>query len=461
MTARKKWVFLYFFLTISLVLVDIITTPKAQDLENTGKIHGQVTLIGDPLPNQTVSLNKLQNNTLILIANAITDNNGNYTFVNLTLEENCLVSLVFQGVLYSKEVIFQNQTSVQVDFTVYDTTINDADMKIQWIDIVIIFEEGHLRIFEETIYVNAGFQVFNNSRLRAWIPSGTYDLKTSVMDCCVQQFEDHVRFDPMDPIKPNGTYSRWIDYNIEISSSEQQFEKKLTYDAELIHLIIENRSGITAEITAGLENNPWSIEDNDVEYMVFNGTGLKANSTIVVRFSGLPVPQNYGPIFLWVIIPLILGISFLTYPIVRKRTTEKKTSPHDLEAQKLMAFEAITKLDSEYAAGKISKKKYEKLKSKHKTTAMAIIQQIEENKVTPLAPSVARAPMLTELYAEEQALISTLHKLDLDYKKGLVSVESYRKMKFKFENRRTEVVKKIKKLEKSEKKGKNMSEVNS
>lgn len=455
----RKLTSLYFFLTISLLLVNFTTMANAQDSEDTGKIHGQITLINQPLANHNVSLSKLQNNTSTQIANATTNNSGNYTFENLDVEENYQVSLVFQGVPYSKDVNFENQTSVQIDFTVYNTTKSDANMKIAWIDIVIKLEEGHLRIFENAIYANTGLQVFNNSRLKAWLPSGINGFKTSVMDCCVQRSGDNVIFDPMDPIKPNSTYSMWMEYNISISSSEQQFEKKLAYDAELVHLIIENKSGVTVEITAGLENKPWSIEDNNVEYMVFNGMNLQANSTITVAFTGLPMPQFEVPIFLWVIIPLIFGVVFLTYPVIRKKPTERKTS-QDLEAKKLMQLGAIAELDSEYAAGEISKEKCEKLKSKHKKKAIEIIQQLEESEVTQSAPYVAPPPILMELYAEEQALISTLHTLELDLKKDLVSAGSYRKMKAKFENRRAEVVKKIKKLEKTEKMEDSNSEVN-
>jgi 5-hydroxyisourate hydrolase-like protein (transthyretin family) len=451
-TARKNLASIYLFFTISLILVNVTPLASAQNSENTGKIHGQVTLINKPLANQTVLLSKMQNNTLLLIANVTTDKNGNYTFENLALEETYLVSLIFQGVPYNKEVNFENQTSVQIDFTVYETTTSDADMKIRMIHLIIKLEEKHLRILEDAVYINAGLKVFNNSRLKAWLPSDIYGFKTSVMDCCVQQFEDNVLFDPMDPIKPNDKYSMWMEYNIEISSSEQQFEKKLAYDTEQFYLIIENKSGVTAEITSGLVNKSRIIEEGNVEYTVFNGTDLKANSTIVVRFTGLLAPKNYGLLFLWLIIPLILGIGFFTYPIVRKSTSEKKTLLHDLEAKKLMLFEAIAKLDSEYAAGKISKEKYEKLKSKHKKKVIEIIQQMEKGKGTQLTPPVSPSPILTELYAEEQALISTLHKLDLDYKKELVSAESYRKMKSKFEHRRAEVVKKIKKLEKTENK---------
>ncbi len=449
MAARKKSASIYFFLTISLVLVNITTIANAQDSENTGKIHGQVTLINDPLPNQTVSLSKLQDNTLIGIANATTDNNGNYAFENLTVEENYQVSFVFQGVLYSMEVNFKNQTSIQIDFAVYETTTSDADIKIRWIDILIKLEEGHLRIFENIFYINAGLHVFNNSLLKAWLPSGAYGFKTSVMDCCIQRIGGEVLFDPMMPIKPNGTHSMWMDYNL-ITSSQRQFEKKLAYDTEQFYLIVENKHEVTAEITAGLVNKSRITEVDNVEYTVFNGVNLKANSTVILKFTGLATPQNYAPIFLWVIIPLILGMSFLTYPIIRKRAYEKKTSSIDLEAKKLMLFEAIAKLDSEYATGKISKEKYEKLKSKHKKKIIAMIQQIEKSKATQLTSTDLHSQILTELHAEEQALISTLHRLDLDFKKGLVSAESYRKMKSKFEHRRAEVVKKIKKLEKED-----------
>jgi len=452
LVVRKNSTYVYFFLAISLILASVGAIARAQDAENTGKIQGKVTLLNETLANQTVSLKRLQNNTLIWISNATTDSKGNYTFAGLDVREKYQVSLVFQGVPYSKDVSFGNQTSIQIDFIVYATTTSDANMKIEWIDIVIVLEEGHLRIFENAIYGNTGLQVFNNSRLKAWLPPNRNSFKTSVMDCCIQQYEDNVLFDPMDPIKPNGNYSMWMDYNIPISSSDQQFEKKLAYNTEQFYLIVENKSGFRAEIIAGLANKPTIIEVDNVKYTLFTGIGLKADSTIIVKFTGLPAPQNYGPVFLWVLIPLIFGISFLTYPIVRKRSSEKKTPQNDLEAQKLTLFEAIAQLDSDYDAGKISKGKYEKLKSKHKNKAIEIMQQIEKSKVTQLTPPVSPASILTELQLEEQALISTLHKLDLDYDKGLVSVESYRKMKSKFEHRRAEVVKEIKKLEKTEKK---------
>ncbi len=407
----------------------------------------------EPRDNQTVSLGKIQNTIIVPTANATTDISGNYTFENLTLGATYRVSLLYQGVPYSSDLSLTSQTSVQVDFTVYETTTEDIDIKIRMINLVIVLEEGRLRIFEDAVYVNRGLRVFNNSRLEAWLPSGLASFKTSVMDCCVQRLQDNVLFDPMDPIKPNGTYYMWMEYNITISSSVKLFEKKLAYDTEQFFLIIEDNPGVTADITAGLSNKSRTVEFDNGEYTVFNSTNLNADSTVSVRFTGLPTPKDFQLTFLWLIIPLVLGIGFLTYPIVRKRSSEEKTYPQDLKAQKTRLFEELAKLDSGYAAGEISKKKYEKLKAERKMKVITIIQQTEQGKVSQLTPPVAPSPLLMELHAEEQALISTLHKLDVDHKKGLVSAESHRKMKIKFERRRAEVVKKIKKLEKTERTG--------
>ncbi len=456
MTFRERLMFFCFFLTFSFILVSVSTAASAQELDHIGEIQGQVNLVDDPLPDQSVSLHKLQNSTWILVANATTDENGNYTFENLNLEERYEVSLNFQGVPYSKTVNFNGETSVQIGFTVYNTTTSDANMKIQMANLVVIFEEDGLRIFEDCIYRNAGLRVFNNSQLRAWLPSETSNFKTSIMDCCVQRTGNKVLLDPMDPIKPNGTYYMWLEYNLTISSSQQQLEKELAYDTEQFYLIIENEPGVTMEITAGLENKSRTVRVDNVEYTVFNGTNLKGNSTIKVMFTGLPIPPNYGPVLLWVLIPLILGIGVFTYPIIRK-----KASQPDLESKKSMAYEALAKLDSEYAAGKIPEDKYERLRSKYKKKAITMIQQIEKTKPIQSHPSKARPPVLAELHAEEQALISTLHELELNYKKRLVSEESYRKMRLRFESRRTEVIKKIRELETTANKNENGSEVDS
>lgn len=60
--------------------------------------------------------------------------------------------------------------------------------------VLIQTSENLLSVHEYLTYENDGIKVFNNSRLIVWFPQEIRDFSSSIMDCCIQIFEDGAVF---------------------------------------------------------------------------------------------------------------------------------------------------------------------------------------------------------------------------------------------------------------------------
>lgn len=381
----------------------------------------------------------------VILVNKTTDENGVAGFDHLDLNETYRVSFTFQGVPYYEDVSFRESSSIKVNFTVYETTMSDEDIKISLHYLFVKLEEDHLSIIENIIYRNDGVKVFNNSWLKASLPKGRFDFATSIMDCCLKELEDGILFDPMDPIKPGGKFQLWMEYKIDLSSSESLFKRRIDYDTDSFYFFFDDTAGADVRSTAGLISKG-TVKVGKTNYNLLVGSNLEAGTYIIVELSWAASSQESGWQIMIGTILLAIPVGYYVTSILTKKMEKK--SVKDLEEEKVALFKKLLKLDSEYDAGKISKEKYEKIKSKYKKRVIEVMRQIDKFKDAQMKPPVPSSQMLKDLYAEEHALTSTLEKLEADFKRGLVSEDGYRKIKARFEDRRTAVRKKIEELEK-------------
>jgi hypothetical protein len=120
-----------------------------------------------------------------------------------------------------------------------------------------------------------------------------------------------------------------------------------------------------------------------------------------------------------------------------------KASTEDLESKKRGIFKKIIQLESDYEAGDVSENRYENLRSKYRKRVMQLMQLIDESR---LHQSQSQQYLL-EQRIEERSLMSTLEKLEEDFKNGLISEEGYQKIKAMYEKRMIKVIEEIRKLE--------------
>ncbi len=261
------------------------------------------------------------------------------------------------------------------------------------------------------------------------------------MDCCIAVGADGAMFDPMDPIMPGQQYDMWLNYYLEVESSEFIFRKTVDYSTQALHFFVETNEDVQAPSTSQLENQG-IVSIDDKEHMFFLGSSLEAGFNINVNLSGFSSSSNFINQIVGIILVSMTTTFLVSYPIIRGRRIGK-TSVEDLEKKKLAIFSKTVQLDSDYASGDISQKKYKRLKSKYRKRAIRIMQRIDEKEILQSHSKQS----LSDQRLEEQVLNSTLQKLEEDLKKGLVSKEGYQKIKVLYETRRIEVLKKLRKLE--------------
>jgi hypothetical protein len=383
----------------------------------------------------------LENPPGTIIVNATTNSNGKYAFEHLGLNDTYWVTLVYEGVPYYKEFSFVNESSAQLNIVVYEATRSDEDIVITAHQVFIGTSENLLNVIEYLTYENVGINVFNNSLLSIWLPQEMHDFSSSIMDCCIQIYQDGALFDPMDPIIPGQQYTMWMNYYLDVVSSEYTFRKKTEYNTDAFHLFIENKEEIKEMSASGLEDQG-IITIADIEHTFFIGSDLEAGIYLAVNFVGLGSPIDFMSQIVGIILISMIPTFLVSYSIIRRKR-KGKTSVEDLEAKKRGVFKKIIQLESDYESGDISKNSYENLRTKHRKRVIQLMQLIDESR----SHQSQSQQHLSDKRIEERSLLSTLQKLEEDFKNGLISEEGYQKIKAMYEKRRIKVMEEIRKIE--------------
>jgi hypothetical protein len=408
------------------------------DFNLTGILNVNVIHVnGSQVSNLPIKLEKPSGTILV---NATTNSNGTYAFEHLGLNDTYWVTLVYDGAAYYKDFSFTNESSAQLNIEVYETTRSDEDIVITAYQVFIGSSENLLSVIEYLTYENVGINVFNNSLLSVWLPQEMHDFSSSIMDCCIQVYEDGALFDPMDPIMPGKQYSMWVTYYLDVVSSDYIFRKKIEYNTEAFHLFIENKEELEEILAPGLENQG-NVTIADIEHTFFMGSNLEAGINLAVNLVGLGPSLDFTNQIVGIILISMIPTFLISYSIIRRK--HKGTSVEKLEAKKRVILKKIIQLEAEYESGDISKNKYENLRSKHRKRVIELMQHIDETR----SQQPQKQQHLSEQRTEEQLLLSTLEKVEEDFNKGLISEEGYQKIKAIYEKRRIEAMEKLRKFD--------------
>jgi len=409
------------------------------DFNLTGTINVNVIHInGSQVSNLPI---KLENPPGTILVNATTDSNGKYAFEHLGLNDTYWIILVYEGVPYYKDFSFTNGSSAQLNIVVYETTRSDENIVVNAYQVLIQTSEDLLIVSEYITYENVGINVFNNSRLSVWLPRDMHDFSSSIMDCCIQVYEEGAIFDPMDPIMPGQKYSLSMSYYLDVVSSDYVFIKKIEYNTEAFHLFVEDIGDIQEIRAPGLENQG-TVTLDDIEHTFFMGSDLEAGIYLAVNLVGVGPSFDFMNQLVGIILVSMIPAFLVSYSIIRRKS-KGKTSVEDLEAKKRAIFNKIIQLESDYESGDISENSFENLRSKYRKRVIELMQLIDESK----SHQSQSQQHLSDQRIEEKSLLSTLEKVEEDFKKGLISEEGYQKIKAVYEKRRIKVLEEIRKSE--------------
>ncbi len=396
-----------------------------------------------------------------------TDSSGSGKFAGLNIGDPFMLSFNYEGVPYSELFDFVNSTTARVELQLLGTTTSDESINAYMHHLIIEMDGEYLSIWEGFTFRNLGDQIFNNSWLKIWLPPEAEEVISDVMDCCVQNTDEGIIVDPMDPIFPNGTFETNVEFKIKAKSSKQVLSTRMEYDTPSFLYLIKSMPGVTIENPVGVTLD--SERDlGGTDYIIYRGTALAAGDTVSVQFTGLVSWTDVlmrNPL-VWAGGLLIAPAALLLYFFVLRKDgsseepeqpqaaslrevsdtpesedeslTAGESSIEDLEAERNALRSVLEKIEEDYRKGEIPKDAYRTLKSKYREN----LKEIEAELQSPPVDDEHE-----DFMAEESAIGSVLEKIALDHDKGLLSERAYNRLRERYEERLAEVRAKLGKNE--------------
>ena len=395
-----------------------------------------------------------------VVGHAETDSSGSGKFEGLNIGDPFMISFDNEGVPYSETFDLVNSTTASVEMQLLEITTSDEDIEVDMHHIVVEMEGEYLSIWEGFTFGNVGDQIFNNSWLKIWLPPEAEEVDSDVMDCCVQNTDEGILIDPMDPIFPAAAWETRVEYKIKAKTSKQVLAARMEYDTHSFLYLIENVPGITLESPVGLTYD--SERDlGGTEYIIYRGIDLAAGETVSVQFKGLVSWTDVltrSP-WVWAGGLLVAPVALLVYFFVLKKdggskepeqrpvaplsevsstprsaeeesTSAGESSIEDLEAERNALRSVLDKIEEDHRKSEISDEEYRTLKSRYR-------DNLKEIEAEP--KSLPADDEREDLTAEESAIGSVLEKIASDHDKGLLSERAYRRLRERYEERLAEV----------------------
>jgi len=383
------------------------------------------------------------------VGHAETDSSGSGRFEGLNLGDPFMITLNYEGVPYSESFDLVNSTTASVEMQLLEITTSDEDIDAYMHHLIIEMDGEYLNIWEGFTFRNLGDQIFNNSWLKIWLPPEAEEVTSAVMDCCVQNTDEGILIDPMDPLFPNGTFETNVEYKIMAKSSKQVLSTRMEYYTPSFLYLIKSMPGVTIENPVGI------IFDSErdlggTDYLIYRGINLTAGETVSVQFTGLVSLTDVilrNPI-VWAGGLLLAPVALLVYFFVLKKDggskkpkkppvtplrkisaspesedeslTTGESSNEDLEAERNAVRSVLEKIEEDYRKGEIPKDAYRTLKSKYRDN----LEELESELGSSLQDEEQE-----DLTAEEVAIRSVLEKVASDHEKGLLSKRAYNRLK--------------------------------
>ena len=399
-----------------------------------------------------------------VVGHAETDSSGSGKFEGLNIGDPFMISFDNEGVPYSETFDLVNSSTASVEMQFLEITTSDEDIEVDMHHIIVEMEGEYLSIWEGFTFGNVGDQIFNNSWLKIWLPPEAEEVDSDVMDCCVQNTDEGILIDPMDPIFPAGVFETKVEYKVKAKTSKQILAARMEYDTHSFLYLIENVPGIILESPVGLTYD--SERDlGGTEYIIYRGIDLAAGETVSVQFKGLVSWTDVlmrSP-WVWAGGLLVAPVALLVYFFVLKKDGGSKepeqrpvaplsevsgtprsaeaespsvgeSSIEDLETERNALRSVLDKIEEDHRKSEISDEEYRTLKSRYSDNLKEIEAELK---------SLPADDDREDLTAEESAIGSVLEKIASDHDKGLLSERAYRRLRERYEERLAEVKAKL------------------
>ncbi|MBI4186549.1 MAG: hypothetical protein HY530_03460 [Chloroflexi bacterium] len=361
----------------------------AAEPEN-GAVEGRIingTEGGSSVASLEVTLKTYLNDAEAGSATATTDAEGNFVFDGLATGPTYSyeVNLTYQEAEYiGKRVSFgAGETSKSTEMTVYDSTTDDAAIKVAQAHTVVYVEAGSLEIIEYYLIANESDRTYigtgeitavgRRKTMELPLPGGATELQYSgsLMECCVVNsdggFADTMAIVP-------GMKELLYSYRVSYKSGTYSLSRSMSYPTLSYDVIVQgDATGVVSDQMTAAE--PVNIEGTFFSRL--SGKDLARGAAVNIRLSNLPDAPKEGAVLPWLVVALaVLGGGFaFVYRTKRRPQPARAVSRPGRARQELLV--ELAQLDDDFEGGKIQEDVYRRLRTEKKAQ---LVEQVRRSR---------------------------------------------------------------------------------
>jgi len=342
-----------------------------------GTIQGQVTngtSGGGSVAGVQVTLFATNGDNSTTHLTATADANGHYEFkdVSSASTSTYVIGLSYQEAEYysDAQTFGDNETTKNVDITVYDSTTDDSAITVVSAHTVIFLENGGLAIQELYVFANMSDHTYVGTldnatgargTLRFALPAGFADLQFGGDLAATGVMASDTGFVDTAPVQP-GAKQAFYSYAVPLKSGTYTYSRKIDYTTLKYSMLVQgDRVSVKSDNleAAGTTNMGTAVFTN------LTGGDLAAGSTLSATLSGLAVAKKASPM-LWIGLGVVVvGLGLVCLYFVRRKSPVAASAPASAdEEERLLA--AIADLDDDFENAKIAEGPYRAARAKLK-----------------------------------------------------------------------------------------------
>jgi hypothetical protein len=365
-------------LAVLLPAIALAQVPRADT------IQGQVvnaTASGSSTANLSVTLFQLTDNASVARGTAQTDSSGRFVFGNVSADlDSYAVGATFQNAHYFSEpqTYSQNATGSNVVLRVYDSTTEDAAIKIVNSHTIILVQGGSLLVQEVYVFANMSDRTFigaapvgsgPRTTLRFSLPAGASGLEVGgdIGPTGIVPVQDG--FADTTPVQP-GELQGFYSYIVSMTRGAYTYTRNVNYPTLKYSILVQGKNvGVSGERlvpggTTGMGGTNFSGA---------NATDLPQGYVLSARITGLSGARGMPPV-MWGVIGgvAVVAVGIGLFVIVRRRKPVVARSPVREEDSYLAE---LADLDEDFENGRISEADYLKRRDALKSDLVGLIDR--------------------------------------------------------------------------------------
>jgi hypothetical protein len=318
---------MYRVLIIMIVLLVFVLPAAAfAQVSTEGVINGQVingTEGGGSVAGIEVTLVTYIDDIMSETKTTVTDNEGEFQFINVATANEYLVTVKYMGVDYYYPVAFETgETTTFVEVGVCDTTTSDETIGIGLFHIIVSIEEEIIQVIQVLWLFNDSDKTYvgTDGVLVFTLPEGAscFQAPQELMPD-FQELDDN-RVTYLVPFPP-GERQLIYSYNLaKPDSGESAISLSTDYYTESLELMI---GGEDVEVVVNqLAPAEPVVTETGERFIHFWGENIPRDTVITLRITSMSGGSGLFFIILWIVITLVI-IGMAIYLVRRKRRVVK------------------------------------------------------------------------------------------------------------------------------------------